>query len=88
MADWFSSGTLVDVILLLVLCEIVVLTVLWQRTRCGVAPADLIPNVLAGAFLLLALRLVLGGAGWMYCAASLAAGGVAHLVDLRRRWRN
>ena len=87
MAEWFASGRLVDAILLLVVCEVVALTLLWQRTRRGVAPVDLIPNILAGAFLLLALRLALGGAGWMYAAASLGAAGIAHLVDLRRRWR-
>ena len=87
MAEWFTSGRLVDAILLLVVCEVVALTLLWQRTRRGVAPVDLIPNILAGVFLLLALRLALGDAGWMYGAASLGAAGIAHLVDLRRRWR-
>ena len=87
MAEWFASGHLVDAILLLVVCELIALTLLWQRSRRGVAPADLLPNILAGAFLLLALRLVLGEAGWMYCAASLGAGGLAHIIDLRRRWR-
>lgn len=82
MAEW-----LVDAILLLVVAEIVALTLLWRWRRRGVAPADLIPNVLAGGFLLLTLRLVLGGAGWMACSASLAAAGLAHLVDLTRRWR-
>jgi hypothetical protein len=87
MAEWFASGRLVDAILLLVACEVVALALLWQRTRRGVAPADLLPNILAGAFLLLTLRLVLGGAGWIYCGASLAAAGILHLVDLGRRWR-
>ena len=87
MAEWFASGHLVDAILLLVVGEVVVLTWLWQRTQRGVAPVDLIPNVLAGAFLLLTLRLALGNAGWIYCGASLAAAGLAHVIDLRRRWR-
>jgi hypothetical protein len=87
MANLFASGTLLDAILLLVVGEIVALTLLWRWQRRGIAPADLIPNVLAGAFLLLAFRLALGGAGWMACSACLAAGGIAHLVDLARRWR-
>lgn len=82
MAEW-----LVDAILLLVVAEIVALTMLWRWRRRGIAPADLIPNVLAGGFLLLTVRLVLGGAGWMACSACLAAAGLAHLVDLTRRWR-
>ena len=87
MADLFASGTLVDGILLLVGCEIAALLLLWQWKRRGIPPADLLPNVLAGGFLLLTVRLVLGGAGWMACSASLAAGGVAHVVDISRRWR-
>ena len=87
MAELFAGGHLVDGILVLVLVEVVALVLLWQRTRRGIAPADLIPNILAGAFLLLALRLALGGAGWMVCSAALAAAGIAHLVDLHCRWR-
>lgn len=88
MAELFARGTLVDGILLLVAVEIVALTLLWRWRRRGIAPADFIPNVLAGGFLLLTVRLVLGGAGWMACGAALAAGGVAHVVDLTRRWRS
>lgn len=87
MAELFASGHLVDAILLLVVGEIIALTLLWRWRRRGIAPVDLIPNVLAGGFLLLALRLSLGGAGWMACSASLAAGGIAHLIDIRRRWQ-
>ncbi|MET0721402.1 MAG: hypothetical protein ABWY64_11290 [Tardiphaga sp.] len=86
MAEWFASGRLVDLILALVVVEVIVLALYWRATRRGVPPADLLPNILAGAFLLLALRLSLGGFGWQPCCACLAAAGVAHLVDLRRRW--
>jgi hypothetical protein len=87
MTEWFASGRLVDAILALVVLEVVVLAMLWRRHRRGLPLADLLPNILAGALLLLALRLSLGGFGWQYCAASLAFAGVAHLVDLSRRWR-
>ena len=86
MAEWFASGRLVDLILALVVVEVIVLALYWRATRRGVPLADLLPNILAGAFLLLALRLSLGGFGWQPCCACLAAAGVAHLVDLRRRW--
>jgi hypothetical protein len=86
MAELFASGRLVDLILLLVVLQTIALGLYWRWTRRGIAPADLLPNVIAGACLLLALRLTLGGAGWMACCASLAAAGLAHLVDLRRRW--
>ncbi|MET0705773.1 MAG: hypothetical protein ABWY82_02855 [Tardiphaga sp.] len=86
MAEWFASGRLVDLILALVVVEVIALALYWRATRRGVPLADLLPNILAGAFLLLALRLSLGGFGWQPCCACLAAAGVAHLVDLRRRW--
>ena len=86
MAELFANGTLVDGILLLVGCELIALIGLWRWKRRGIATADLLPNILAGAFLLLTLRLALAGFGWMACSALLAAAGIAHLVDLYRRW--
>jgi hypothetical protein len=87
MAQLFASGHLVDLILMIVAIEAGCLLIYWRSHRRGVSPGDLLPNLCAGAFLLLALRLSLGGAGWELCCASLAAAGIAHLVDLSRRWR-
>jgi hypothetical protein len=87
MAELFASGRLVDLILIIVVIEAGGLSIYWRSRRRGVSPGDLLPNLCAGAFLLLALRLSLGGAGWLLCCASLAAAGIAHLADLARRWR-
>jgi hypothetical protein len=87
MAELFASGRLVDLILIIVAIEAACLVIYWRSTGSGVSPGDLLPNLFAGAFLLLALRLSLGGAGWQLCCGSLAAAGLAHLVDLGRRWR-
>jgi hypothetical protein len=87
MAEWFASGRLVDWIVAIVAIEVVVLLIFWRATGRGLSPGDLLPNLFAGAFLLLALRLSLGGAGWQLCCASLAAAGLAHMVDLGFRWR-
>ena len=87
MAELFASGRLVDLILAIVAIEAAFLVFYWRSTGRGVSPGDLLPNLCAGALLLLALRLSLGDAGWELCCASLAAAGVAHLVDLNRRWR-
>ena len=87
MADLFASGRLIDLILILVALEAAVLLLLWRQAQWGVAPGDLLPNLCAGAFLLLALRATQGGAGWMIACGCLAAAGVAHLIDLGRRWR-
>jgi hypothetical protein len=87
MADLFASGRLVDFILILVVLEAAVLLLVWRNARWGIAPADLLPNLCAGAFLLLALRITLGGGGWMPASGCLAVAGVAHLIDVSRRWR-
>ena len=87
MADLFTSGHLVDLILVLTAIEAVCLVLYWRSRRRGIAPLDVLPNLFAGAFLLLALRLALGGASWQICCGSLAAAGVSHIGDLARRWR-
>jgi hypothetical protein len=87
MADLFSSGRLVDLILVVVVLEAAVLVLYWRQARRGIAPFDLLPNLCAGAFLLLALRATLAGAGWMMVSGCLASAGLAHLTDVYRRWR-
>lgn len=87
MADLFASGRFVDFILIVVVLEAALLIFYWRYWRRGVAPLDLLPNLCAGAFLLLALRVTLTGGGWMPASGCLAAAGVAHLVDVSRRWR-
>jgi hypothetical protein len=86
MAGLFGSGRIVDVVVALMLLEALLLIWLHARHRRGPAPADLLPNLAAGLFLLLALRGALVGAHWSWLAASLAAALAAHLVDLARRW--
>ena len=87
MADLFASGRLVDFILFVVVLEAAVVLLYWSRARRGIAPLDLLPNLCAGAFLLLALRATLASGGWTLAILCLSAAGVAHLIDVYRRWR-
>jgi hypothetical protein len=87
MAELFASGSLVDLILIVVVVEAVALQWYWHRARRGVEPFDLLPNLCAGAFLLLALRATLAGSGWMMASFCLGLAGLAHLIDIYRRWR-
>jgi hypothetical protein len=86
MAGMFESGRIVDGVIALMLLEAVLLAWLHVRRGRGPAPADLLANLAAGLFLLLALRAALVGAAWPWIAASLGAALVAHLCDLARRW--
>ncbi|XUM24566.1 hypothetical protein ACRAVF_16235 [Bradyrhizobium oligotrophicum S58] len=87
MDELFHSPHLVDLILAVVAVEFVAVACIWQRHRRGISPLGLLPNLLAGVFLLLALRCALTGAPWFWLAGCLAASGVANAADLRQRWR-
>jgi len=82
----FASGRVVDVVLALTAVEFVALALWHRRTGRGLATADLVSALLAGVFLMLAVRAALVGAWWGWVALWLLAAGVAHVVELRRRW--
>jgi membrane-bound metal-dependent hydrolase YbcI (DUF457 family) len=87
MSELFATGRIVDLILVAMLLEGALL--FWWHRRTGRGfPVDLIATtLLAGGFLLLALRAALIGSAWPWVALWLFAGLVAHLADLRRRLR-
>lgn len=86
MSALFASGSVIDLILGLVVVEALALYALRRLTGRGPALADLLPNLAAGACLLLAVRAALLDLPWIWVAAALAAGLLAHLLDLSRRW--
>lgn len=87
MSEFFASGRAIDLVLLVMLLEGLLLGVLFRRRGIGVVPADLLPMLLAGACLLLALRAALTQAPWPWVAGWVTLALFAHLADLRRRWR-
>lgn len=81
------SGVIVDFIVLLLVVEAFAV-LLWRRaTGAGPAPLAFVCNLMAGGFLLLALRNALAGAAGVWIALCLIAAFLAHLLDLRMRWR-
>ena len=88
LSDLLSTGHIVDVILGLVLLEALVLLIHARRTGRGIAPLALLPNLVAGSCLLLALRSALVDAPWLWTAAWLIVALLAHLTDLGQRWRH
>lgn len=87
MQPLITSDRIVDGILALVVIEIVVLGMVRIRRGAGPGWRALVPNLLAGAALLLALRAALTGAAWPWVPLWLAVAGVAHVADLHFRWR-
>lgn len=87
MMDLIASGRIVDLILVLVALEC---AGLWAMRRfAGIGPGlvAMLPNLAAGACLLMALRAGLTGAGAMAIGFWLATSFGAHLADLAVRWR-
>lgn len=87
MKELFATGRIVDFILAAVALEAVALLALRRRSGRGPGPAALLPNLLAGAALLLALRLSMAGAAWPWLALCLSVALLAHLADVASRWR-
>jgi len=87
MAEMFAAGTIVDLVLAFLLIEAIAVIGYWRWRKRGLAPADFLPGMISGALMLLALRAVLAGAGWLVPTLCLLAAGLAHLVDVIWRWR-
>lgn len=85
MSDFFGSGRVVDLIIGLMALESVAIFAYLRLSGRRVATAGLIGNLLAGLFLLLALRSALVSSSWAWTGLCLFAALLAHLVDLAQR---
>ncbi len=81
------GGWVLNAIILGMALEGAVLVALWRASHRGVAPGELLPNLCAGACLLVAMRAGLAGAWWGWVSLALLAALAGHVIDLRRRWR-
>ncbi len=82
-AQLVASGQIALGIAVLTMGEIVMLAIFGRRA--GLALASLLPNILAGDFLLLAWYF--SAAHWSWAALSLTGALAAHVTDLTRRAR-
>jgi len=86
MPDILVSSDLIDLVLLFTLAEAAAL-VFWRRYHGhGLRPTEILRMLLPGVFLLLAVRAAIAGAGPAVPLA-LTAALLAHLLDLKYRWR-
>lgn len=84
MNEWLASGLVVDIILLALVLEAGLLALLGRVRRLGIT--IWLPNLAAGAALLVALRLAIADAAWTWVAAALGLALLAHVIDLRLRF--
>jgi hypothetical protein len=82
LAAVFTSPHLIDLILAGIILEAAVVI-----ARRGLTPLATLSMLAPGVFIMLALRAALAGAAWPWVPACLAAAGVAHLFDMKNRWR-
>ena len=85
MMALFSSGRVVDIILVFVFLEAVYIAVHRGKTGRGVRLREVAAGMLAGVFLLLALRCALVDERWPWIATWLLFALIAHLADLAGR---
>jgi hypothetical protein len=74
-------------VLLVLLLEALLLWLWHRRGGRGPAPRAVLPNLAAGAALVVALRVVQAGGSAPAVLGLLSLALVAHLADLRQRWR-
>jgi hypothetical protein len=77
----------VDLIIGFTLLEGLALALYFHSTGRGVAPAQFGVNLASGLCLMVALRCAMNAAAPLWIAAWLLAAGLAHGIDLWRRWQ-
>ena len=86
MANLFSTGRIIDYILILVLVEAAAWIWLTKRLGHGIPPAQVIANLGAGAALLLAVQAAIVHRPWPGIAAWLLVALGAHACEMSLRW--
>lgn len=86
MAELVASGRLIDLIIGFTVLEILALWLYHRATGRGVPLPAMLPNLMAGLFLMLAVRAATAQAAWPWVVLPLMGSGLAHVLDLRRRW--
>ncbi len=85
LAELFASGRAADIAIGFMAVEAAILWLFGARLGLRMPGAALAAMLLAGLFLLLALRAALTGAGWPWIATFLVLALAAHAADLGQR---
>ncbi len=88
MEQLFGGTRLIDIVIVATLIEWAALLLLWQQRERGVPPRILGGMLVPGLCLMLAMRSIITGAPWYWLPLLLTLAGLAHLLDLRNRWRD
>lgn len=86
MREIFSGTLLIDIVIAVTVIEWVLLSWWHRRTGRGIPMSELRATLLAGLYLMMALRASMVSAPWYVVALLLLAAGLSHAADLWRRW--
>lgn len=86
MREIFSGTLLIDIVIAVTVIEWVLLTWWHRRTGRGIPMSELRATLMAGLYMMLALRASMMSAPWYLVALLLLAAGLSHAADLWRRW--
>jgi hypothetical protein len=86
LADLFTSGRIIDGIVVLMVLETAALLVLRGVTGRGVSARALLPFMAAGICLMMSLRSALVDGNWTVIAGFLMLAFVFHILDIALRW--
>ena len=86
MREIFSGTLLIDIVIAVTVIEWLLLSWWHRRTGRGIPISELRATLLAGLYLMMALRASMVSAPWYVVALLLLAAGLSHAADLWRRW--
>lgn len=86
MREIFSGTLLIDIVIAVTVIEWLLLSWWHRRTGRGIPMSELRATLLAGLYLMMALRASMVSAPWYVVAMLLLAAGLSHAADLWRRW--
>jgi hypothetical protein len=82
----FSGTLLIDIVIAVTVIEWVLLSWWHRRTGRGIPMSELQGTLMAGFYLMLALRASMVAAPWYVVALLLLGAGLTHAADMWRRW--
>ena len=87
MTDVWQIRWLLDAVIVFTVLEGLGLWTYHRLTGQGLGPGEYALNMVSGLCLMLAVRAAVSDAPWPWVAMCLSASGLAHGMDIARRWR-
>ncbi len=87
MTALLTSGALIGGIVVLIVIEAFVLVRRHQTTGLGAPPSVVLPNLLAGAILMLGIQLALWDQVYPGVFICLTVAGLCHSLEYRNHWK-